>query len=101
MASRCVVVMRGGKNPCVVLLISTFADAAGEFVPNPTALSSLTAIAAVDVVPPELVTIRLYVELVAPPPNTCSAAADGSEEPAAGPTCNAVVLIAVLPALAR
>ena len=28
--------MRGGRNPCAVLLISNFADASGEVVPIPT-----------------------------------------------------------------
>ena len=36
MASRCKVVMRGGRKPWAVLAISTFADAFGDVVPIPT-----------------------------------------------------------------
>ena len=35
-ASRCIVVILGGKKPCVVLDTSTFALASGVAVPKPT-----------------------------------------------------------------
>jgi hypothetical protein len=35
-ASRCTVVILGGKKPWVVLAISTFAEALGDVVPIPT-----------------------------------------------------------------
>ena len=40
-ASRCMVVIRGGKNPCVELEISSFAEAFGLVVPMPTPLPLL------------------------------------------------------------